>query len=98
MGFFTKTRCCNIPVQLDISFDYQFTVLFILESSVADPDPYGFGPAGFASGSISHKCGSGSGSFNNQAKIVIKTTTLISPDLDPNVLAFGWTEVEIEHR
>ncbi len=41
--------------------------------SVADPDPYVFGPSG--SGSVSRKCrsGSGSGSCHHQAKIVRKT-------------------------
>jgi hypothetical protein len=31
-----------------------------------------FGPPGFASGSVSQMCGFGCGSFNHQAKIIIK--------------------------
>jgi hypothetical protein len=42
-----------------------------LHFSVADPDPYVFGPPGFGTGSISMR--SGSGSFCYQAKIVRKT-------------------------
>jgi hypothetical protein len=38
-----------------------------------------YGPPGSASGSVSHKYGSGSGSFHHQAKIVKKT--LISTGL-----------------
>jgi hypothetical protein len=41
-------------------------------ASVVDPDPYVFGPPGSASGSVSHKYGSGSGSFHHEAKIVRK--------------------------
>jgi hypothetical protein len=41
-----------------------------LVGSVADPDPYVFGPPG--SGSVSQRHGSGSGSFCHQAKIVRK--------------------------
>jgi hypothetical protein len=48
--------------------------------SVADPDPspdpknpYVFGPSGSASGSISQRYGSESGSFYHQAKLVRKT-------------------------
>ncbi len=46
-----------------------------ISSSVPDPhpDPYIFGPPGSASGSVSHKYGSGSGSFHHQTKIVRKT-------------------------
>jgi hypothetical protein len=48
----------------------------ILCGSVADPEnPYVFGPPGFGSGSISTRCGSSSGSFYNQAKIVILMVT-----------------------
>ncbi len=49
--------------------------------SVADPDPYGFGPPESGSWSISTRYGSGSGagSFYHQAKIVRKT-------LNPTVL------------
>jgi hypothetical protein len=36
-------------------------LIWIHDSSVADPDPYVFGPPGSASGSVSHKYGSGSG-------------------------------------
>jgi hypothetical protein len=36
------------------------------------PDPYVFGPLRSASGSVSHKYGSGSGSFHHQAKEVRK--------------------------
>ncbi len=49
--------------------------------SVVDPDPYPdqdpyvFGPPGSASGSVSHKYGSSSGSFHHQAKIIRKTWT-----------------------
>jgi hypothetical protein len=44
--------------------------------SVGVQDPYAFGPPGSASGSFSHKYGSGSGSrsFHRQAKIVRKTS------------------------
>ncbi len=42
----------------------------MLKSSVADRDPYDFGPPG--SGSVSQRYGSGSGSFYDQAKIVRK--------------------------
>jgi hypothetical protein len=41
-----------------------------ISSSVGDPDPYVFGPPRPASGSNSHKYGSGSGSFHHQAKRV----------------------------
>ncbi len=43
-----------------------------LLGSVADPDPYDFGPPGSGSGFISQRYGSGSdsGSFYHQAKIV----------------------------
>jgi hypothetical protein len=41
-----------------------------LRSSVADPDPYAFGPPRYASRSVSHEYGSGS--FHHQAKIVRK--------------------------
>jgi hypothetical protein len=41
------------------------------KTSVADPDPYVFGPPG--SGSISQSYGSGLGSFYHQAKIERKT-------------------------
>ncbi len=44
------------------------------ERCVADPDPYVFGLPGSASGSVSHKYGAGSGSFNHQAEIVRKTS------------------------
>ncbi len=43
-------------------------------SSVADPDPYGFGPPG--SGSVSQR----SGSLYHQAKIVRKTRFLLFCD------------------
>ncbi len=46
-----------------------------LAGSVVDPDPYDpyvFVPPG-SPGSVSHKNGSGSGSFHHQAKIVRKT-------------------------
>jgi hypothetical protein len=45
-------------------------------SSVADPDPsnpYGVGPPGSGSESVSQRYGSGSGFFYQQAKIVRKT-------------------------
>jgi hypothetical protein len=42
-------------------------------TSVADPDPYVFGPPGSGTGSISQSDGSGSVSFYHQAKIVRKT-------------------------
>jgi hypothetical protein len=38
---------------------------YLNSGSVADPDPYVFGPL---SGSVSQKYGSGSGSFHHQAK------------------------------
>ncbi len=38
-----------------------------------DPDPHVFGPPGTESGTISRMYGSGSGSFNQQAKKVRKT-------------------------
>jgi hypothetical protein len=44
-----------------------------LTNCVADPDLYVFGPCASASGSVSHKYRSGSGSFNHLAKIVRKT-------------------------
>jgi hypothetical protein len=53
------------------SFNTVCTVLNIMEipqSSVADPDPYVFGPPGSGSGSISQIYGPGSGSFYHQAK------------------------------
>jgi hypothetical protein len=49
--------------------------LLTLVISVVDPDPYDpyvFGPPRSASGSVSHKYASGSGSFHHQAKIVKK--------------------------
>jgi hypothetical protein len=42
---------------------------YILSISVADPDPYVFGPPG----SVSQRYGSGSGSFYHQAKTLIST-------------------------
>jgi hypothetical protein len=39
-----------------------------LETNVAETDPYVFGPPG----PVSHKYGSGSGSFHHQAKMVRK--------------------------
>jgi hypothetical protein len=48
--------------------------LHIVKSSVVDPDPYVFGPPGSASGSVSHKYGSGSGSFHHQATKKIRKT------------------------
>jgi hypothetical protein len=48
-----------------------FCKFFGVIDSVPVPDPYVFGPPG--SGSVSHKYGSGSGSFHHQAKIVRKT-------------------------
>ncbi len=48
-------------------------ILSVLKRSVADPDPYVLGPPCSASGSVSHKYGSGSRSFHHQAKIVRKT-------------------------
>jgi hypothetical protein len=42
-------------------------------TSVADTDPYVFGPPGSRSESVSQIFGSGSESFGNQAKIVRKT-------------------------
>jgi hypothetical protein len=44
-----------------------------LKPSVADPDPYVFGPPGSGSGSISQRYGSRSGSFYHQAKKGRKT-------------------------
>ncbi len=41
--------------------------------SIADPDPYVFGPPGSGSVSQCQLYGSGSGSFYHQAKIVRKT-------------------------
>jgi hypothetical protein len=49
------------------NFSYKI-VYFSIETSVADPDP-----PGSASGSGSHKYGSGSVTFHHQAKIVGKT-------------------------
>jgi hypothetical protein len=54
-GYFLPLRLC-FPIQIFVS-------------SVADPDPYVFGPPG--SGFISQRYGSGS--FYHQAKILIKT-------------------------
>jgi hypothetical protein len=50
-------------------------IFSLLQSSVADPDPRVFGPPGSESGSINQRYGSGSGSgfFNEYAKIVRKT-------------------------
>ncbi len=56
----------------------------MLLARVVDPDRYVFGPPGSASGSFSHKYGSGSGygsgSFHHQAKIVRKTLILLFCD------------------
>ncbi len=49
------------------------------KTSVADPDPYVFGPPGFGSASTRYGSGSESGYFNHLAKLVIKT--LLSPIL-----------------
>jgi hypothetical protein len=50
--------------------------LLPLNDNIGDPDPhpdpYVFGPFVSDSGSVSHKYGSGSGSFHHQAKIVRK--------------------------
>ncbi len=46
-------------------------LIFCPESSIADPDPYDFGPPGFGFGSASQRYGSGP--FYHQAKIVRKT-------------------------
>ncbi len=43
-----------------------------------DPDPYVFGPPRSASGSGSHKYDSGSGSFHHQAKILRKTSSIVT--------------------
>ena len=43
------------------------------KTSVGEPNPCVFGPPGSATGSVSHKYGSDSGSFHHQAKIVRKT-------------------------
>jgi hypothetical protein len=43
-------------------------------------DPYVFTPPGSASGSVCHRYGSGSGSFNHQAKIIRKTLILLFCD------------------
>ncbi len=54
-----------------------FILLFLLQNSVADPDPsdpYVFGPPG--SGSVNQRYGSGSGFFYHEAKIVSKTLVL----------------------
>jgi hypothetical protein len=52
----------------------------VVGSSVADPDPYVFGPPGSGTGSISQRYGSGSGSFchkeNKQEKHI---SSLITP-------------------
>jgi hypothetical protein len=42
-----------------------------VHACVPDPDPHVFGPPGSRSGSISQRYGSGSGSFFQQAKIVL---------------------------
>jgi hypothetical protein len=52
--------------------------IVFVASSVADPnpdpsDPYGFGPPGSGSRSISQRRRSGSGSFYHQAKVVRNT-------------------------
>jgi hypothetical protein len=46
--------------------------MLTLVNSVADPDPYVFGPTESGSGSIRQRYGSGSGSVYHQAKIVRK--------------------------
>jgi hypothetical protein len=48
------------------------TKLKKIKSVLGAPYPYVFGPPGSASGSVSHKYGSGSGNFHHQAKVVIK--------------------------
>jgi hypothetical protein len=52
----------------------------LLKNSVVDPDPYVLWPPGSAFGSVSHKYGSGSGSFHHQAKIVKKPLFLLLCD------------------
>jgi hypothetical protein len=51
-----------------------YAVSSVLDPDPNPPDPNVFGPPG--SGSISQRCGSGSGSFYHQAKIVRKTLIL----------------------
>jgi hypothetical protein len=41
-----------------------------IKTSVPDPDLYVFGPPGYASGSVVHKYGSGSGSFSFLIKVL----------------------------
>ncbi len=48
-------------------------IVHLVAVCVGYPDPYVFGSPGSASGSVSHKYGSGSGSFHHQAKLVSKT-------------------------
>ncbi len=46
-----------------VSFRNTGDKYLIVRGSVTHPDPYVLGPPGFASGAVSHKYGSGSGSF-----------------------------------
>jgi hypothetical protein len=64
-----------------------FLNFWLVDSSVADPDPntdpsdpYVFRPPGSGSGFISQRYGSGSGSFYHQSKIVRKTLILLFCD------------------
>jgi hypothetical protein len=62
----------NVKIEMLIILKSKIVAGF-LKNSVVDLDPFVFGPPGSASGSVSHKYGSGSGSFHHQAKIVRKT-------------------------
>ncbi len=65
----SHTRPPSRPLRALLVTQVFLSFFILLESSVADPDPYNFGPPG--SESISQRCGSGS--FYHQARIVRKT-------------------------
>ncbi len=62
----------TVPKYL-ILYPYKPVLRIRMFLGLLDPDPDVFGPPGSGSGYISTKYGSGSGSFNNQEKLVWKT-------------------------
>jgi hypothetical protein len=68
-------RRATRPTMAD-RYPYANISYIALRNSVADPDPYVFGPPGSGSGSISQRHGSGSGSFYHQAKKVVRKTLI----------------------
>ena len=80
-----KVTVATVPVPVPQHWLWIHIELFCFHnvcSNVADPDPnpYVFGPRGSGSGSIGERCGSGSGSFYEQSKIVIKPRFLLLCD------------------